>query len=262
MFRFVSKLRKHYSFCTRNVSIVNFSKRGLKCEVNKFYVQHLEFCNQILWGYRRFPLLSQIRTNSSSNEKCVRHVYHKEIEKAVNKQIAIEFKAMFAYLSMASYFGRSDVALPGCYGFFMLMKEEEHDHAIEFINYQNLRGGKVLLENFEINKCIDWNLQSAFTAALELEKTVTEKLLDLNAIAEQHHDISVMEIISHQYIPDQEKSIFQISSLLKRLNKMAKDGVGEFLFDKEVHNAFVKKSDKSYTPNIPDGDGIRKNKYV
>lgn len=45
----------------------------------------------------------------------------------------------------AAYFGRVDVALPGCESFFMQMHHEEHKHVLKFIDYVKMRGGKVHL---------------------------------------------------------------------------------------------------------------------
>jgi len=48
-------------------------------------------------------------------------------------------------LLQTAYFGRVDVALPGCESFFMQMHHEEHEHALRFSNYIKMRGGKVHL---------------------------------------------------------------------------------------------------------------------
>ncbi|XP_019885024.2 ferritin, heavy subunit-like [Camponotus floridanus] len=71
--------------------------------------------------------------------------FHNETEAAINEQINIELKAFYYYLSMAAYFGRVDVALPGCESFFMQMHYEEHKHALKFLDYIKMRGGKVHL---------------------------------------------------------------------------------------------------------------------
>lgn len=109
--------------------------------------------------------------------------FHEETEAAMNKQINAEFKAFYYYLSMvrkeyditnhtlkkkkgikqssffayplhiyvhiytkkAAYFGRVDVALPGCESYFMQMHQEEYEHALRFVNYVKMRGGQVIL---------------------------------------------------------------------------------------------------------------------
>ncbi|KAF5282031.1 hypothetical protein FQA39_LY00555 [Lamprigera yunnana] len=194
-----------------------------------------------------------------------RHLYHKDVEQALNEQISAEFNAMYAYLSMACYFGRNDIALPGCYGFFMNMHQEEHDHALMFINYQNLRGGEVVLKKIELESCVDWGcILNAFSASVKMEQFVKEKLICVNQIAEKHKDHSTVDFITSYFIPEQERSISEMSRLHKRCNKMGSDGVAEYLFDKEIYSAYVKKAPKPYRPDLPDGNktDTRKDVYV
>lgn len=104
-----------------------------------------------------------------------RHQFHKETEESINEQIGAELNAAFSYLSMACYFGQTDIALPGCQGFFMNMFEEELEHAMVFINYQLLRGAHVALSNIDVPECQNWKcINKAFCAALDMEKFVKE----------------------------------------------------------------------------------------
>lgn len=105
-----------------------------------------------------------------------RHGYHEEIERMVNNQIVAEFSAGYTYLSMAAYFGRSDVALPGCHAFFSKMYLEEQEHALKLIEYQNMRGGRVELCPISVfSEDQDWkSICNVFTVSLNMEKTVKE----------------------------------------------------------------------------------------
>lgn len=101
--------------------------------------------------------------------------YHEEVEAGVNRQIMGELNAAYAYLSMACFFGKTAVALPGTSGYFMQMFEEEIEHARIFIDYQNLRGGTVKLCPITTPEIDDWgNIVKAFEVALEMEKLVKE----------------------------------------------------------------------------------------
>jgi ferritin heavy chain len=74
------------------------------------------------------------------------------------KQINLELKASHIYLSMASYFARDNVALPGLHQFFKKSSEEEREHAEKLIDYQNKRGGKVAIQGIpapDVRTC--WN---------------------------------------------------------------------------------------------------------
>ncbi|KAJ8910417.1 hypothetical protein NQ315_013892 [Exocentrus adspersus] len=144
----------------------------------------------------------------SENRSCKpspgRHEYHKETEDSVNNQIGAEFNAAFSYLSMACYFGRTEISLPGCQGFFTNMYEEELEHAMIFINHQLLRGGYVLLPTISLSHSQDWkSIKKAFATALEMEKSIKEKLVSLFDVAETHKDLQVMDIVSTQFMEEQ-----------------------------------------------------------
>ena len=46
----------------------------------------------------------------------------------------------------SSFFNREDQALPGFAKFFRKASDEERDHSIKLIEYQNMRGGTVVFK--------------------------------------------------------------------------------------------------------------------
>lgn len=50
----------------------------------------------------------------------------------------------------AWYFDRDDVALNGFHKFFKKQSEEEREHADKLMKYQNMRGGRVVLQNIQV----------------------------------------------------------------------------------------------------------------
>ncbi|MCL4159267.1 UNVERIFIED_CONTAM: hypothetical protein GTU68_029421 [Idotea baltica] len=89
----------------------------------------------------------------------------------------MELFASYTYLSMAAYFDRDDVALPGFKKFFEESSDEEREHAQKLIKYQNLRGGRVLLQQIDKPQKDEWSTGlDAMQAALELEKHVNQVL--------------------------------------------------------------------------------------
>ena len=46
----------------------------------------------------------------------------------------------------SSFFNREDQALPGFSKFFRKASDEERDHSMKLIEYQNMRGGKVVFK--------------------------------------------------------------------------------------------------------------------
>lgn len=65
-------------------------------------------------------------------------------------------------------------------------------HAQMFMKFQNDRGGRIVLQDIKKPAKNEWgNGLEALEAALELEKTVNQALLDLHKIADKHNDSQV-----------------------------------------------------------------------
>merc|ERR1712186_146596 len=102
----------------------------------------------------------------------------------INKQINMEFYASYVYLSMASYFSRDDQALHGFSSFFRKNSEEERAHGMKLMEYQAKRGGSVVFQDIAKPSSMEWGTPlEAMEAALELEKTVNQSLLDIHKVA-------------------------------------------------------------------------------
>ncbi|CAH1979585.1 unnamed protein product [Acanthoscelides obtectus] len=135
----------------------------------------------------------------------------------------------------------------------MDMFEEELKHAVIFTNYILLRGGQVKLCCVQVSEEHDWmSVKNAFNAALDLEKSVKEKLMVVYQKAEKHHDLQLVDMISTQFMEEQNESIKQLARLVTKA-QMTDTKVGEHLFDQMMHSTFVKKSNMMYKKSI-EGD--------
>ncbi|CAB3410881.1 unnamed protein product [Caenorhabditis bovis] len=167
-------------------------------------------------------------------ESLSRQNYHEEVEAAVNKQINIELYASYVYLSMAFYFERDDVSLLNISKFFKKQSDEEREHATELMRVQNLRGGRVVLQDIQKPEKDEWgSALEAFQAALSLEKFNNESLLKLHSIAGSRNDAHLTDFIEEKYLDEQVRSINQFAHYVTTLKRVGK-GMGEFIFDKEA----------------------------
>jgi len=170
----------------------------------------------------------------SQSSNIIRQNFHEESEKALNKQINMELYASYVYLSMASYFERHDVALPGFHKFFKKNSDEEREHAQKFIKFQNERGGSVKLTNITAPERDEWGTGlEAMQKALELEKNVNQSLLDLHAIAASHNDPQMCDFIENEYLTEQTEAIKELGGHITQLKRCG-GGLGEYIFDKET----------------------------
>ena len=75
----------------------------------------------------------------------------------------------------SSWCDRDDIALTGFAKFFKTRSDEERDHGMALIKYQNMRGGRVVFQDVAKPNKIEWDSAlDAVQSALDLEKTVNQ----------------------------------------------------------------------------------------
>jgi ferritin heavy chain len=166
-------------------------------------------------------------------ENLVRYNYHEDCEGLVNRQINLELYASYTYLAMAHYYDRHDVALKGHHKYFKKMAEEENEHAQKFMEYQNKRGGTVVLMDIKKPAQESWASPiEAHQMALQLEKDVYQALLELHAVATKNTDPHLTSYVEDEFLEEQVKSIMRYGCYITNLKRVG-PGLGEYIFDKE-----------------------------
>merc|ERR1712192_262484 len=164
----------------------------------------------------------------------IRQNYHEDCEALINKQINMEFYASYVYLSMSSYFNRDDQALRGFAAHFKTESGEERAHGMKLMEYQTKRGGRVVFQDVAKPTPMEWGTPlEAMEAALELEKTVNQSLLDLHKVAGDKGDGHLCDFLESEYLGEQVEGIKAIGDLITKM-KRAGDGLGLHLIDKEM----------------------------
>jgi len=162
-----------------------------------------------------------------------RQNYHAESEAGVNKQINLELYASYVYHSMAFYFDRDDVAMPGFYKYFKKASDEEREHAEKLMKFQNQRGGRIVLQPIQKPERDEWGTGlEAMKAALALEKNVNQALLDLHKLCDGHGDAQMCDFIEANYLTEQVEAIKELSDHVTNLKRVG-PGLGEYMYQKE-----------------------------
>ena len=167
------------------------------------------------------------------NMSGARQNFAKASEDALNEQVNAELTASYIYRAMAAHFDRDDVALPGLRNFFKKSAEEENEHAQEFINYINKRGGRVTFKPVLAPKSEWASAIEALEDALALEKDVNEKLLKLHAVADAANDPQLADWIESEFLEEQVSSIKDLADKITKLKRVG-DGLGVYLLDKDL----------------------------
>lgn len=167
----------------------------------------------------------------------VRQNYHRDCEAAINRMVNMELYASYVYLSMSSYFDRDDVALRHVSEFFRSQSHEEREHAEKLLKFQSQRGGRLLLQEIKSPERDAWGTTlDAMEAALKLEKSVNQALLDLHRLASDKGDPHLCDFLETHYLDEQVKAIKVLGDYITNLRRLASDkgGLGEYLFDKHT----------------------------
>ncbi|XP_067405916.1 ferritin heavy chain A-like [Emydura macquarii macquarii] len=170
-------------------------------------------------------------------ESQVRQSFHRECEAAINCVVNLELCTSYVFMSMSCYFDRDDVALRHMAQFLMEQSHEHREHAEKFLQYQNKRGGRIVLQDIEKPAQDEWgNSVAALQRALQLEKTLNQALLDLHKVATEQNDPHLCDFLESCYLEEQVKAIKQLGDHLTNLKRLGvpQNGMGEYLFDKHT----------------------------
>ncbi|KAM3922462.1 ferritin, middle subunit-like [Leptodactylus fuscus] len=169
-------------------------------------------------------MLSQVRQN-----------YSHDSEAAMNRVINLKMYSSYTYLSMFSYFDRDDVALHHVAEFFKEKSHEEKEHAEKFMQCQNKRGGRIILQDIKRPERDEWGSSlDVMQAALSLEKTVNQALLDLHNVATNRNDPHLCDFLESECLKEHVERIKMIGHHITNLRRLGvpNNGMGEYLFDK------------------------------
>ncbi|XP_015120951.1 soma ferritin [Diachasma alloeum] len=160
--------------------------------------------------------------------------FSSECEDGINKQINMELYASYVYLSMSYYFDRCDIALPGMHHYFKKASDEEREHAMKFMTYQNKRGGSIVLTDIKAPVLRTWgSAKDAMNEALKLEKAVNASLLELHALGGTHNDPNFLDFLETEFLQEQVDAIKEIADHVTNLERVG-EGLGVYMFDKNL----------------------------
>ncbi|XP_053409936.1 ferritin light chain-like [Nycticebus coucang] len=167
---------------------------------------------------------SQIRQNYSTN-----------VEAAVNRLVNLHLRASYTNLSLGYYFDRDDVALKGVGHFFRELVEEKRKGSERLLKMQNQCGGHALfLDVQKPSQDEQGTTLDAMEAALALEKSLNQVLLDLHALGFARTDPHLCDFLESHFLDEEVKLLKKMGDHLTNLHRLAgpQAGLGEYLFER------------------------------
>ncbi|XP_045720346.3 ferritin light chain-like [Mirounga angustirostris] len=165
----------------------------------------------------------------------MRQNYSTEVEAAINRLVNMLLRASYTYLSLGFYFDRDNVALEGVGHFFHEVAEEKREGAECLLKMQNQRGGRALFQDVQKPSQDEWGKTlDAMEAALVLEKSLNQALLDLHALGSARADPHLCDFLENHFLDEEVKLIKKMGDHPTNLPRLAgpQAGLGEYLLER------------------------------
>ncbi|XP_072229873.1 ferritin, lower subunit [Leuresthes tenuis] len=172
-------------------------------------------------------------------QSAVKQNFHAETEGDVNKLINLKLSASYTYLSLGMYFDRDDVALPNFSSFFLERSVKEREQAEKLLEYQNMRGGRILLQTIAKPSKDDWRGGlDALSFSLEYQKSLNTCVLEVHRRAGTNNDPHLCDFLEQDFLIDSHDTIKKLGDYVGSLTRLVasetQGSMGEYLFDKHT----------------------------
>ncbi|GAB4377083.1 MAG: non-heme ferritin [Calditrichia bacterium] len=155
----------------------------------------------------------------------------KEIQDALNEQIAMERTASRTYLSLAIW---ADVeGYEGAAKFWYAQSQEEYGHMMKIIQFMIEADAKPeVKETDEPNPKIT-QFKEMFEYGLKAEQEVTKSIHQKTELAMQHKDFATFNFLQW-FITEQVEEENSMRTILDKINLLEKHGGSLYMLDKEL----------------------------
>ncbi|KAM3859789.1 ferritin, lower subunit [Diretmus argenteus] len=172
-------------------------------------------------------------------QSIVKHNLHSESEADINKLINLKMTASYTFLALGMYFDRDDVALTKFSSFFLEQSVKERDQAEKLLEYQNTRGGRVLLQTIPKPSREDWKGGlDAMSFSLDYQKALNTCILDVHRRAGVQSDAHLCDFLEQHFLIDSHDTIKKLGNYISSLTRLTASethgSMGEYLFDKHT----------------------------
>ncbi|MCW2956648.1 MAG: Ferritin and Dps [Thermoleophilia bacterium] len=156
---------------------------------------------------------------------------HADVRAAIEQQVGNEFHAAHTYLSMSGYFEAEN--LPGFASWMRAQSEEEIGHAMKLFDFLVDRGIAPELPSIAKPHHGFDGAVSAFSAAFEHEKAVTQQIHRLYELSLEHRDYTA-QVLLQWFISEQLEEEKTTGGILERLKMVEGSKSALLILDAEL----------------------------
>lgn len=159
----------------------------------------------------------------------------KNINQALNEQIALEAESSHIYLSMASWAEKT--GYHGVAQFLYKHSDEERLHMLKLIRFVNERDGVAIIPAIKQPKETYKNLLEVFQSILEHEVYVTNEINKLVELSLKEKDFTTHHFLQW-YVSEQLEEEAMAKQINDKLKLIGNDKMGIYVFDRDINNMF------------------------
>jgi bacterioferritin B len=166
---------------------------------------------------------------------------------ALNEQIAYELAASNQYVAIAVHFDSE--TLPQLAAHFYRQALEERNHAMMLVQYLLDSGEQATIPAVAEPKNDFWDAVAPVSLALQQERTVTDQIVRLAALAREENDLVGAQFMDW-FLKEQREEVASMSALLAVVERAADN-----LLLAEEHLSRVQIGDAGVDPTAPEAAG-------
>jgi ferritin len=166
----------------------------------------------------------------------------KNIQAALNNQIKLEAASSQAYLAMAVW-SEIQPGLDGVSEYFFQQSDEERIHMLKLIRFVNERGGFAEIPHLDQPMITFPSLKKMFEEYLNHELQVSASINELVGLSLSEKDYATHNFLQW-YVSEQIEEEKSARVLNDKLELIAEDKSGLYLFDRDILNVRQSESSK------------------
>ena len=144
----------------------------------------------------------------------------KNMQNALNNQIALEANASNSYLSMASWC--EITGYEGGSSFFYAQSDEERTHMLKIVHYLNNLGVQAIIPSTKLPASNFKSLESILKTALNSEQLVTAAIHKMVEIAQKDKDHST-SVFLEWFVNEQVQEETKFETLIQKFELIGRD---------------------------------------
>jgi len=144
----------------------------------------------------------------------------KNMQTALNNQIALEANASNSYMAMASWC--EVTGYEGASSFFYAQSEEERTHMLKIVHYVNNLGIPALIPATKLPASSFKSLESILKTALNSEQTVTAAIHKMVEIAQKDKDHSTYAFLEW-FVNEQVQEETKFETIIQKFELIGRD---------------------------------------